>query len=760
MNEIHTEEQEQAYRSRDRRGYHPDKLKKCFICVKKGHVAKDCWFRNKRSQEQQRNRNAKSSTNHHKSNFRNRTNQISSTPKEVAFNSYIDEGSDVSTDSNGEKRSLCVDSGCTTHLSPHLDWMEDVVPYEREIDLAEKDKITNSTAKGNIGMTTSTGQEFSIVQIRDVLHVPNLRSNLLSVCELTKRGNTIIFNNEGAKIFNKENNLIAEAQIKDRMFITEAGLRIDNSRKPDNAMATSDTSNDKISIWHRRLNHLNQAYMKEMTQGNLVYGHDIKYRNLPECDSCIMGKLSREPYNPVTRNNTTEPLELIHMDLCGPMANKSLGGSRYFFVLVDDFSKRTFVYFLKTKDETFDRFRYFKARVENELNLKIKDVRTDNGTEFINDKFKGFLIKNGIHHQLTTTYSPQSNGVAERINRPLVETARTLLIDSMLPMPFWAEAGATAAYVKNCTPHKSLRHATPMEKWKGRKPSIRYLRIFGCLVYWPTNKRRRNKFSPKISQESEAAVHASYVLLEMIAKHSKPFTEGDFIKECLIKAAEIVCPGSVKTFQAISLSRNTVVERVTDMARNLNDQIKEKSSCFEAFSIACDENIRPGTSNLDNSTDSRQEEPIEEGNLKPGRKKGDTQKVLEERHRAKIRENEIKLQEQGVRQNYEEAMKSQNRNEWIVAMKKELESINEHEVWTLVPREENMKIINSKWVYSMKGKSGMGDPKRKARLVAIGGNQKYGIDYEESFSPVIRKESFRIIVALAAQLNFTIKRLM
>ncbi|UYV75809.1 hypothetical protein LAZ67_13001422 [Cordylochernes scorpioides] len=93
----------------------------------------------------------------------------------------------------------------------------------------------------------------------------------------------------------------------------------------------------------------------------------------------------------------------------------------------------------------------------------------------------------------------------------------------------------------------------------------------------------------KVSQESEAAVHASYVLSEMIAKHSKPFTEGDFIKECLIKAAEIVCPGSVKTFQAISLSRNTVVEGVTDMARNLNDQIKEKSSCFEAFSIACDE---------------------------------------------------------------------------------------------------------------------------------------------------------------------------
>ncbi|UYV75177.1 hypothetical protein LAZ67_12002754 [Cordylochernes scorpioides] len=102
----------------------------------------------------------------------------------------------------------------------------------------------------------------------------------------------------------------------------------------------------------------------------------------------------------------------------------------------------------------------------------------------------------------------------------------------------------------------------------------------------------------KVSQESEAEVHASYVLSEMIAKHSKPFTEGDFIKECLIKAAETVCPGSVKTFQAISLSRNTVVERVTDMARNLNDQIKEKSSCFEAFSIACDESTDIGRSSV------------------------------------------------------------------------------------------------------------------------------------------------------------------
>ncbi|UYV82191.1 hypothetical protein LAZ67_21001303 [Cordylochernes scorpioides] len=453
-------------------------------------------------------------------------------------------------------------------------------------------------------------------------------------------------------------------------------------------------------------------------------------------------------------NNTTEPLELIHMDLCGPMTNKCLGGSRYFFVLVDDFSRRTFVYFLKTKDETFDRFRDFKARVENELNLKIKDVRTDNRTEFINDRFKGFLIKNGIHHQLTTTYSPQSNGVAERITRTLVETARTLLIDSRLPMPFWAEAVATAAYVKNCTSHKSLRHATPMEKWKGKKPSIRHFRIFGCLVYWPTNKRRRNKFSPK----SQKGVFIGYSLSRKAHRVYNIFTG---------KIEEVRSVKFKENKKGIHYSNN--LRKDTNYGE-LSYRNENKENISEIIPLKEYEK-------LINKVTTRR--TYRRRKCKTRSQERRYSKVLEERHREKIREYKIKLQEQGVRrsqrikemnkanivleeeeyvpENYEEAMKCQNRNEWIVAMKKELESINEHEVWTLVPREENMKIINSKWIYSMKGKSGMGDPKRKARLVVIGGNPKYGIDYEESFSTVIRKESLRIIVALAAQLKLTIK---
>ncbi|UYV83303.1 hypothetical protein LAZ67_23000451 [Cordylochernes scorpioides] len=639
MNGSHSDENEQAYRSKDRRNHYlQNRQKECFVCHKKGHLAKDCWFKNKRTQEQHGRRNANSNTNYNKQNFRNIANTVSSKPAEQTFNTSTDRVFENSSNNYSQIQTWCLDSGCTTHLPPHLDWMENVMPYESEINLAEEGKVTHATAKGDTKVSTCTENGIENVQIKGVLHVPNLRSNLLSIYELTNKGNTVIFNRDGAKIYNEQDDLIAEAQIQDRMYVMETRSRDEYSEKKENVMTTKDDfSNDNISLWHRRLNHLNEAYMKEIIQRIVVLGFNVKFNNLPECEACIMGKLTRQPYHPVTTNCTTKPLELVHMDLCGPMPYQSLGGSKYFFVLVDDFSRRTFIYFLKNKDETLGKFEEFKARVENELNLKIKDVRTDNGTEFTNHRFKNFLIKNGIHHQLSTTYSPQSNGVAERVNRTLIETARTLLFDSGLPMAFWAEAVATASYVKNCTPHRSIKLDTPMEKWKGRKPSIRHLRIFGCLAFWPITQQHRSKFMPK----SRKGIFVGY-----------------------------------------SLKRK---------AYRVYDIITKKIEEEEEDDIEIDHRTRPETSELNEETIPTLDEPNEERIVRSGRKKGDTQKVLEEKHRAKLREEEMKLLEQGVRrsqrikernnvnfilepeeripENYEEAINCENKYEWLEAMK-------------------------------------------------------------------------------------------
>ncbi|UYV70944.1 hypothetical protein LAZ67_8001195 [Cordylochernes scorpioides] len=181
----------------------------------------------------------------------------------------------------------------------------------------------------------------------------------------------------------------------------------------------------------------------------------------------------------------------------------------------------------------------------------------------------------------------------------------------------------------------------------------------------------------------------------------------------------------------------------------------------------------------DCENDSSQTEPIQERCVKGGRKKGETKSILEERHKARLEEQERKLIEEGVRrsqrikdrnnanlimeidhyipENFKEAMDSGERNEWHKAMEDELSEIEKHKVWTLVPRENGMKVINSKWVYSTKKTPSDGIYKRKARLVAVGCNQRYGVDYKESFSPVLKKESLRTIVALATQHNLTIK---
>ncbi|UYV81071.1 hypothetical protein LAZ67_19002692 [Cordylochernes scorpioides] len=181
----------------------------------------------------------------------------------------------------------------------------------------------------------------------------------------------------------------------------------------------------------------------------------------------------------------------------------------------------------------------------------------------------------------------------------------------------------------------------------------------------------------------------------------------------------------------------------------------------------------------DCENDSSQTEPIQERCVKGGRKKGETKSILEERHKARLEEQERKLIEEGVRrsqrikdrnnanlimeidhyipENFKEAMDSGERNEWHKAMEDELSEIEKHKVWTLVPRENGMKVINSKWVYSTKKTPSDGIYKRKARLVAVGCNQRYGVDYKESFSPVLKKESLRTIVALATQQNLIIK---
>ena len=188
-----------------------------------------------------------------------------------------------------------------------------------------------------------------------------------------------------------------------------------------------------------------------------------------QCEACVLGKMKKIPFQKQTVHRTTELLELVHSDVCGPMNVDSLGGSRYMVTFSDDFSRYTFVYLLRSKDEVLTKFREFVNLVENQtghkvktLNLRIKTLRTDNGGEYISKAFAAFCAERGIAHEFTNPHCPEQNGVAERMNRTIVESARSMLYNARLPQHFWAEAVSTTVYLHNRSPTTALSDKPPL----------------------------------------------------------------------------------------------------------------------------------------------------------------------------------------------------------------------------------------------------------------------------------------------------------
>jgi transposase InsO family protein len=178
------------------------------------------------------------------------------------------------------------------------------------------------------------------------------------------------------------------------------------------------------------------------------------------------------------------------------MPLKSLGGSLYYVIFIDDYSRKTLLYLLKTKDEVFSKFQDFKAEIENLTNKKIKTLRTNNGGEYTSKEFVDFCKSAGIRRDLTVPHNPQQNGVPKRKNGSIEETIKALLNDQGLSMFLWGEAAMTIIYVQNRSPRCIFKDMTPEEAFSGKKPNVENLRIYGCPLYSHIPKDKRNKLEP------------------------------------------------------------------------------------------------------------------------------------------------------------------------------------------------------------------------------------------------------------------------
>ncbi|GJR15174.1 retrovirus-related pol polyprotein from transposon TNT 1-94 [Tanacetum coccineum] len=251
-------------------------------------------------------------------------------------------------------------------------------------------------------------------------------------------------------------------------------------------------------LWHRRLSHLNFGTSNDLTRLDLVNGLlKFKYEKDHLCSAYERGKSKKASHPLKLVPSDHSKLELLHMDLCGPMRVASINGKKYILVIVDDYSRYTWVYFLYSKDETPEIIKKFIAQAQLNYKAKVCKIRTDNGTEFKNATLKAHYEKLGIMQQFSTARMPQQNGVVERRNRTLVEATRTMLIFSRLPEFLWAEAVATACFTQNRSIIHTRHNKTPYELLRGRKPNVEYFHVFGSLCY-PTNDRDDlGKMKPK-----------------------------------------------------------------------------------------------------------------------------------------------------------------------------------------------------------------------------------------------------------------------
>jgi hypothetical protein len=259
--------------------------------------------------------------------------------------------------------------------------------------------------------------------------------------------------------------------------------------EPEKAYVSKTT--DLGELWHRRMVHLHHGALGCLRQ--VVTGvPQVATDKESPCKGCTLGKYARKPFQ-ASEHRSKGVLDLVHSDVCGPMSVKSVSGFLYYVIFINDHSKKTWIYFLKTKDEVF---REFKALVENQLGRKIWVLRLDNGGEYTSSKFAEYCVAQGIKKELTFPYNPQQNGVAERKNKTIVGATRAMIHDQGLPMFLWVEACNTTVYIQNRSPHTTLGKKTSEEAYTGNRPDVSHFPIFGSVAYCHVPSEKRTKLEP------------------------------------------------------------------------------------------------------------------------------------------------------------------------------------------------------------------------------------------------------------------------
>ncbi|KAJ0615698.1 putative RNA-directed DNA polymerase [Helianthus annuus] len=579
---------------------------------------------------------------------------------------------------------------------------------------------------------------------------------------------------------------------------------VDEVTQHGTVMLAHGTPSREAWLWHRRLGHPSTGYL------HLLFPKLFPSSNVLSCETCVLAKSHRQTFKP---NNTRVnlPFSLIHSDVWGPAEVNGGQGFRFFLLFVDDCTRMSWVYFLKHKSEVFKFFTIFHAMVQTQYKTNIQILRSDNGGEFVNNSMKEFVQSKGMIHQTTCPRHPEQNGVAERKNRILLEMTRALMLESNVPKSFWPEALATAAYLINRLPTKALNLKTPLQtltEFTKIPPSLTLEpRIFGCSVFAHVPKADRTKLSacaekcvfvgyganqkgyrcynPKRgnvittmncdwleteyfyrsqhSGQGEGKIEDPLSWLKWIPSSDN----GDHSNEN--GSPHTTTEPSISATQDLpnlesEVSTSQTPETIPDPPLSSNRGDHEMSTEQEEFPEQV-ESVEPEEVEVQQDGNNSEPETITEKyvlppranrGVPPKRYSPEKEATRSKFPMANIAKGNLSkeakafvtaLCSEQTPSTTQEALESR---EWKEAMVTEMEALKKNDTWEKCALPPGKKPVGCRWVFSIKHKPDGTIERYKARLVAKGYTQTYGIDYSETFSPVAKIDTIRVLFSIAA----------
>lgn len=651
------------------------------------------------------------------------------------------------------RKKWIIDSGASIHMCAERESFVKFNEHHKEEIVIANGDIVKTFGIGDVIIQVKTSEGPLNITLENVLYLPNADENLLSVKKIMERGFSIEFNKHGCFVTDGVESL--------KLGRLDGGVWKLN--EPERCYAINKSKEKCIHEWHKRLAHRSLNEIRAMEGTDFIIR---KCDHSDDCEACIRGKMSRKKF-PKKAEPVTEAMDCIVSDVCGPMQIESLGRKRYFVSFIDVFSGYCQLYFIREKSEVPEKVMEFFEYLKTQTGKKVKVLRTDRGTEYLNDRLQNYLKREGIKFECTVGYAPEQNGIAERKNRTLMEATRSMLAESGLGKSLWAEAVDTANFVFNRMIDGKTK-TTPYEKLFKRKPKLMEFHEFGADVYSMMPYQRRRKLDDKATKmkfigysdtskgyrliDRNYRVHISREVKFVDSKEQFKYPRNTEVKcdyyEIYLDEENVNDNQQlVENEEALVVNEEALVENEEELVDNEEELVMDEEgnqgdddgSIYESMESSEEE----AESEPDGIHDVRRSARENIGTMP---KRYDDYQMYK-----------VKSDEKFEPRTYNEAINCKESQQWLEAMKKELNAIEENETWIVADLPKGRRAVGSKWVFKIK-KDENGKPIYKARLVAQGFTQRIGIDYEEVFAPVTRDTTFRLLLSEAGTKGYSVNQ--